>query len=175
MDYSQKYRKAWEADPFLKKWVKPTNDDKKALCFYCKCEINARYSDLVRHGKTDKHQRTEKSITNHGLKQPTISFATTPNEMQRSQAKLALYTAIHISFNSIDHLSAICNKEFNDSKAANFSMHRTKCSNIINNVLAPHFIGTLLADLNESKFSLILDEGMKVAHHFVIRVLTQFF
>lgn len=59
----------------------------------------------------------------------------------------------------MNHLSEICRKTFADSKAGNLALHRTKCANIINNILAPHFIDELLKDLRLSYFSLILDEG----------------
>lgn len=158
-DRVQKYRKAWESDISLKKWIKPTKDQAKAACSYCNCELKAKYTDLIRHTKTVKHQRTTKSINQTNCIQKEISFTPTVTEKQASQAMLALYTAVHTSFSSIDHLGEICNAAFVDSNAANISLHRTKCANIIRNLLAPHFIRKLLADLKDARFSLILDEG----------------
>lgn len=161
---SQKYRKAWESDPLLSKWIKPSKDETKAICMYCKSEMKAKYGDLIRHSKTSKHQKTTQPFKDVCYIQRQLSFEITPTEQQVSQAMLALYTAVHSSFSSMDHLGEICNSAFNDSKAANFTLHRTKCANIITNVLAPHFIQNLLADLKDANFSLILDEGTKATN-----------
>lgn len=158
----QKYRKAWESDSLFKKWVKPVpKDNTMALCIYCKCQIKAKHFDLTRHTQTAKHQKAIKPFNDIELRQPEISFQNVNiSEKQNSQAMLALFVAVHSPFLSVDHLSDLCNIAFKDSKAANFKMHRTKCANIINNVLAPHFIESLLEDINDSHFSLILDEGL---------------
>lgn len=159
--YVQKYRQAWEADPLFKKWIKPLpKDPTKALCFYCKCELSAKRSDLIRHMQTAKHQKAVKPFNQIELKQPEISFKVNAFENQNSQAMLALYITVHSPFQSVDHLSGLCCSAFKDSKAANFKLHRTKCTNIITNILAPHFLENLLKDLSDSHFSLILDEGM---------------
>ncbi|KMQ87143.1 zinc finger protein [Lasius niger] len=42
-------------------------------------------------------------------------------------------------------------------------MHRTKCSEIIKNVLGPHFNNELLSDIGNGKYSLLLDESNDVS------------
>jgi hypothetical protein len=42
-------------------------------------------------------------------------------------------------------------------------MHRTKCTEIINAVLAPYFLKNLVADEGEQRFSLLLDESTDVS------------
>lgn len=120
----------------------------------------AKRCDLIRHLNTAKHQKAVKPFSDIELRQSELSFTTNVSENQISQAMLALYVAVHTPFLSSDHLGTLCNTAFRDSKAANFNLHRTKCSKIITNVLAPHFIDNFLEDLNNSYFSLILDEGM---------------
>lgn len=159
--YQQKYRKAWESEPSFKKWIRPSKDPSKVLCIYCKSEINAKHFDLVRHNVTKKHKKCMEPFNDISLSQPQISFTPgVPTEKQRSQAMIALFTAVHTPFQSMHHLGEMCCKVFSDSKAANINLHRTKCSNIITNVLAPHFIDELLDDLKNSYFSLILDAGL---------------
>lgn len=49
--------------------------------------------------------------------------------------------AEHTSFLTVDHVSEACKVMFSDSSAVkNLKLHRTKCKNIIVNVLAPYFI-----------------------------------
>lgn len=42
-------------------------------------------------------------------------------------------------------------------------MHRTKCANIIKNLLGPHFIQDLKNDVGDNKFSLLLDESTDIS------------
>lgn len=158
--YQQKYCKTWENDLMFKKWLRPGKDITKATCIYCNTQIAARHADLVRHSKTNKHTKTMEPFNNIDLTQKKISFVPeSSTDKQKSQASLALFTAVHTPFVSMDHLSEVCCKVFGDSKGANIKLHRTKCANIITNILGPHFIEDLLEDLQDSYFSLILDEG----------------
>lgn len=142
--YQQKYRKIWESQRELKLWIRPcVSNEKKARCFYCKCDINARYADLMRHAATQKHINAVSSFSDKRHVQPKLNFQITPKTVdpkQKAQGQLALYIASHCSFRNIDHLSGICNNQFADSKASGFSLHKTKCTCIIKNVLAPFFI-----------------------------------
>lgn len=158
--YTQKYRQVWETDPLFKKWIRPSKDSTKAVCIYCHSEIAAKYYDLVRRSETKKHKKTIDPTNSSNMVQPTLEFTPPPiSEEKRCQAMLALYTAVHSSFSSIDHLAEVCCKGFKDSKIPNINLHRTKCANIITNLIAPHFIEKLLQDIKNAKYSLILDEG----------------
>jgi hypothetical protein len=61
-----------------------------------------------------------------------------------------------------DHLIDVCKTSF-VKDAQQMQMHRTKCSNIIKNVLAPYFVENLKADLGNNKFSLLLDESTDIS------------
>ncbi|RXN09313.1 E3 ubiquitin- ligase TRIM39-like isoform X1 [Labeo rohita] len=51
-------------------------------------------------------------------------------------------------------------QHYADSSAAkHFRMHRTKCTEMINGVLAPYFLKRLVSDIGDSKYSLLLDES----------------
>ena len=53
---------------------------------------------------------------------------------------------------------------FSDSTAAShFKMHRTKCTEMINGVLAPYFLKKLVSDVGDQRFSLLLDESTDVS------------
>lgn len=55
-----------------------------------------------------------------------------------AEGALAMYIAEHTSIQAIDHLTELCKNKFCVSK-----IHRTKCTAIIREVLAPHFRSTL--------------------------------
>lgn len=56
--YGKKYRKEWETEKGLKEWIRSVpNDDRKAFCKYCNCEVRAHHGDLVAHAATEKHKK----------------------------------------------------------------------------------------------------------------------
>lgn len=65
---------------------------------------------------------------------------------------------------SVDHLGELCSKCFKDSKATDgLKLHRTKCTEIMKNVLASYFRQELLDDIGNQKFSILLDESTDVS------------
>lgn len=94
-----------KSDSLFKKWVKPLiKDDTQVICIYCKCQINAKRSDLARHMNTAKHQKTIKQFNNTELRQPELSFARNTTEEQNSQTIFALYIADHNPFLSTNQI-----------------------------------------------------------------------
>lgn len=145
--------------------------------------MSARYNDLVRHKDSKKHKEamspfsTQRSETGATIKQTKINFQ--PNEKidhtRESQANIALFVAVHSSFKTVDHLSELCNHTFSDSKNGGFTLHRTKCSQIISNVLAPHFINNLLIDVSDSPYSILIDETTDIAVEKVLGLAIKYF
>lgn len=66
---------------------------------------------------------------------------------------------MHTPLRSVNHLTDLQNKLNEDGVRA----HRTKCGNIIKNVLGPHFHKDLIADIRDSPFSLLLYEFTDVS------------
>ncbi|XP_066941394.1 zinc finger protein 862-like [Macrobrachium rosenbergii] len=84
--------------------------------------------------------------------------------------------AEHTSFLTVDHVSEACKIMFSDSSAVkNMKLHRTKCKNIIVNVLAPHFIVILKADIGAEKYSLIIDESTDISVIKLLGVTVRYF
>lgn len=54
-------------------------------------------------------------------------------------------------------------------------MHRTKCTQIINQVLAPHFRENLVKDIGNQKYSLIFDESTDVSVTKFMGVIVRYF
>jgi hypothetical protein len=42
-------------------------------------------------------------------------------------------------------------------------MHRTKCTTVISNVIAPHFQATLRKSIGDQSFSLLIDESTDIS------------
>ncbi|KAJ4934815.1 hypothetical protein JOQ06_007597 [Pogonophryne albipinna] len=54
-------------------------------------------------------------------------------------------------------------------------MHRTKCTEMINGVLAPYFLKKLVADVGDQRFSLLLDESTDVSVSKYLGVVIRYF
>ncbi|KAL4715295.1 hypothetical protein ACJJTC_010865 [Scirpophaga incertulas] len=78
----------------------------------------------------------------------------------------------HSSVSCIDHLSDLVKSVFPDSKATDdLKIHRTKCTEIIKNVLAPHFVEELLKDIGQQKYSLITSKQLGIVIRYFSRNL----
>lgn len=165
--YAQAYRKSWESIPDLKDWLRPVEKDKtKAYCLYCKCEITAKLSDLRRHTSSVKHVRAAEPFSSSRQRKIPFSQVSDSQRHSTSQAeeRLAMVIAEHTSFLTVDHVSEACKVMFSDSSAVkNLKLHRTKCKNIIVNVLAPYFMKNLREDIGDEKYSLLIDESTDIS------------
>ncbi|XP_046868663.1 uncharacterized protein LOC124461155 [Drosophila willistoni] len=161
-NYKQKVRDVWLRAAEFKAWLrKDPTDATRAYCSYCKCTITAKLSDLHAHGATKKHAA---SMEGH-LQQNKIPFLVElPSRTIEQEAALCLFVAQHCAITSVDHLSNICIKKFDDSSSASkIKLHRTKCTYIIKNALAPHFKDELYKDIGGSRYSLLLDESTDIS------------
>lgn len=173
--YSQKYRTEWENQEEFKNWLKPVvNDATKAFCSFCHSEFFAKLTDIRKHADTKKHKQKSDLIS----KNQQISFSPAPKEnkyTQKAEGKLALFITEHSAISQIDHLSNLCKDVFADSKSADLRIHRTKCTQIINQVLAPHFRENLLKDIGSQKYSVIIDESTDVSVTKFMGIIVRYF
>ncbi|KAL0198379.1 hypothetical protein M9458_006919, partial [Cirrhinus mrigala] len=89
---------------------------------------------------------------------------------------MAMAIAEHCSILSCDHIGKGCKAAFPDSSAAkHFRMHRTKCAEMINGVLAPYFLKRLVSDIGDSKYSLLLDESTDVSVSKYLGIVIRYF
>lgn len=82
---------------------------------------------------------------------------------KKEEARLALFTAAHTSIRVVDHMGQVINHTHKEDDKIH--IHRTKCSQIIKNVLAPHFSGNLKEDLKDQPYSLLIDESTDITVH----------
>ena len=157
--YTQKFRSEWVKEHRFEKWLtRVEGDDSKCYCKFCKVQLAAKLCDLEKHRNTNKHKKASEPF--NSPIQPKILFNPVNNETKLAEAKASLFIAEHCSFKVTDHLCDLCKSCFADSKAIrNFKLHRTKCSAIVCNVLAPHFEMQLKVDIGDSGYSLLLDES----------------
>ncbi|KNC34869.1 hypothetical protein FF38_11114 [Lucilia cuprina] len=157
--YQQKFRREWLDHVKLKGWLTQyENDPSKSYCKYCKCVLAGKLSDLINHSESQKHKS---SASIRGSCWRKLDFKPEKADSSKKQEiALALFTCQHSSNNSVDHLTELCKSNFEDGKQ--IRMYRTKCTNIIKNVLSPHFMKELRIDIGNSKYSILIDESTDV-------------
>ncbi|KAG5338663.1 ZN862 protein, partial [Acromyrmex heyeri] len=78
-------------------------------------------------------------------------------EAKTIDIKLTVHIAIHIAIRDIDHLTNPLRSL--GSSLEKLRMHRTKCSKLISEVIAPALLADLISDIGDSSYSLIVDES----------------
>lgn len=81
------------------------------------------------------------------------------NDEEIRDLKLAFYIASHSSIRTIDHLGELLKDMDGPTSSFNtLELHRTKCSKLIINVIAPCFLKELVQDVGNGAYSIIIDE-----------------
>ena len=157
--YNKKYRKEWEKEDGLKEWIVAVpSDDCVAACKFCKTTIRAHHSDLINHSATEKHKKNAAPFSNvRTLFETGIRKSITQNK-KICDLTLAAHIACHSSIKTIDHLADVVGK-LTDKE---ISLHRTKCTALINKVLGPSMMKELCNDIGDNDYSLIIDESTDI-------------
>lgn len=172
----QKFCLPWTISENFKEWVIQAPESKKALCKFCHVNLLTKKSVLIKHQRSKSH--IDARITIKGTKK--LNVLSDKKELdvkiKVAEARYALYTACHTSISCSNHLIE-CNKEaFPDSEISNsLKSGRTKCSAIIKNVLAPHFLKDLQNDVQDGVFSLIVDESTDVSIIKYLGIVVRYF
>lgn len=176
--YTQKFRESWLKDVNFSKWLTVVESTQGSVskCKLCGIQLQNKYSTLKLHGESKKHKDNEESFCGTSQKKIPFKKVSELKEQRAAEANLSLYVAYHTSINVIDHLSNICSKSFKGHTAADhMQLHRTKCSNIIRNVLGPHFVNLLRVDIGDSPYSLLIDESTDITIHKYLGIIIIYF
>ena len=74
-----------------------------------------------------------------------------------------MFLSCHCAIANCDHLVDMMKNNIGNKNVDDVKMHRSKCTNIIKNILCPHFEEKLKCDISGSKHSLLLDESNDVS------------
>ncbi|XP_025996408.2 uncharacterized protein LOC113005286 [Solenopsis invicta] len=165
--YEQKFRNTWLHDPLFKDWLIAVNSTNGVVgkCNACNRIMTSRYATLKDHGNSKYHKKNLNIILGPKAN-PKIPFVRldTLDATKEAEGKLCLFIAAHTSIRTIDHLNDIYKISFSGINSADYlQLHRTKCSNIIKNVIGPYFIEKLREDIGSSSYSLIIDESTDIS------------
>lgn len=138
-------------------------------------------TSIKNHSKSSGHKN---AVRNTPVRSQSFLSAFTSNkidpidqQVKKAEIKLSGFLAEHnISFLSIDHLETLLKEIFPDSKICQkIKLKRTKATNIIKNVFAPVERGVLTNKLNNSKFSVMIDESTDIACISTMCIVVRFF
>ena len=87
-----------------------------------------------------------------------------------------MFIAKHCSISTIDHLTSLLqNCATKESPLERLKLHKTKCTSIIKNVISPSLLESLISDIGQSKYSLIVDESTDISQNKWMCICVRFF
>ncbi|KYM94184.1 Superoxide dismutase [Cu-Zn] [Cyphomyrmex costatus] len=90
--------------------------------------------------------------------------------------KLAAFVAEHCSINSIDHLGSVVTNLDSKSEFLKFiKLHRTKCTSLMKNVIAPCMLDDLVSDIGNEFYSVIVDESTAADTKKLLYIMIRYF
>ena len=120
-----------------------------------------KLSVLRLHISSAKHRKAIEPMKS----QLKINFPKVKKDLntQKAEFSLAVFVCEHCAIMAVGYLSELCKYRFDDSKYSDIKLHRTKCTIIIKDVLAPHFIQEIVTDLGDQEYSLLIDESTDIS------------
>lgn len=178
----QKYRTEWEKNPEYEKWLRPVKDNPyRAKCIKCNSELVTELGCIKLHLKSKMHT-TSTRATPVSSQSIMASYTSGKHNQLQDDVKLAeiklsaLLAEHNVAFRVIDHFEGVMKNIFPDSKICQkLKLKRTKATNIIKNVIAPSEREVLTAKLNQTKFSVMMDESTDIACESIICVVVRFY
>jgi hypothetical protein len=144
-----------------------------AHCSLCRTNITPRLSNISKHEESAKHKR-QANLVSHNSK---ISLAprNVNDHIKEMELQLALAITCHTSIMAIDHLGEIMVNHGKGSSLEHLKLHRTKCSLLIKEVIAPALYRDLCEDMAGQKYCVILDESTDVSCNKLLCVIIRFY
>ena len=171
--YQKNYCSSWEKDVKLKSWIQRVpRDDTKGTCRFCKSTVRCHYRDLCAHADTEKQkQNAAPCSSRRTLFDVGCARKTEDQSIKVAELKLAVHVACHSSILTSDHLGEIVK----DVSGRDISIHRTKCSALIKNVLCLVIRNDLFMDIQGMPYSLIIDESTDITAEKQFCVIVRYF
>lgn len=180
------FRQQWLEIEEFRLWLREVQHNPTMFyCTYCDKAISGGLSQIHRHGESKIHKENcEKYVPNDSNKELDVPIDETYLKFEERKKSAEIRYAALIADKNIPHETA---KELLDffkdvGKEPNvlkcMSLGRTKCTNIITNVLCPIETDRLIKNINQNKnprFSIFIDETADISNdnrrlfHFFVR------
>ena len=128
----------------LKKNLHTTQEN--AYCKICKKSVSARKAALSQHANTKDH-KLKVSAQSHSRRIVNVIKPKIPDSVRKAELELAVCICCHTSLLAVDHLGEVMKRHAAGSTIGAINLHRTKCSRLIDFVVAPCLKDELKNDL----------------------------
>ena len=145
------------------------SDNTKARCKACNVIVTCGKSELEKHASRVKHIKNVKSVQSNRTVVACFSKKSDKSihidKVKTAEIRLATFFAEHnVAFSTVDHLVPVLKDVFPDSKiASDVTLGRTKCTNIVKNVVAKVETDKTVQTLKGVKFSILVDESTDIS------------
>ncbi|CAI6358544.1 unnamed protein product [Macrosiphum euphorbiae] len=145
-------------------WKKLEKDHLKAKCVVCNVILASGKSELDKHSQGKKHIINSKGIKGTSKILTMFSDIQEP-KIKNNDIKISAFFAEHnLAFHLIDHLTPLLKEIFPDSKIfSKLELHRTKCTSIINKIIAPIETSDITDIISKNPFSVLVDESTDIS------------
>ena len=162
-DCSRKYMKSWEKQY---SWLSESPDGKgSAYCKLCRKSLQAKIWSISKHESSSEH--TNRIKETQQMRPLAVERCTRPEavkcEIKEAEIQIAVGIACHSAILAIDHLGEIMVQHGKGSILGEIQLHRTKCSQLLKNVVSPSLKHELQHDVQGKGFAVLIDESTDVA------------
>ncbi|EZA58879.1 General transcription factor II-I repeat domain-containing protein, partial [Ooceraea biroi] len=169
------FKNEWLDVSNFKLWLREVPDN-ESVCFCAICDksFTARLSQIRRHAESQNHLNTckrkgiETSEVNDDINTDDEDEALLTFDARKKTAEIqfaALIAEKNIPFQTAQDILNFFQEIGQEPKVLkNMNMGRTKCSNIISNVLCPVEIERVVNKLQRTKFSIFIDEASDICN-----------
>lgn len=168
--YKQQFKPHWLENDRLKPWLREVPDKINTFyCLFCNKSITGGLSQIYRHAKAKMHiekqgnYKVETNTLNEQLQvnKPILMF-------ENRKRKAEIQYAAFIAENNIphEHAKMILNffQNIDPHVIKSMRMSRTKCTNIILNVLGPVETDHVVQNIQNTKFSIFIDNTSDISN-----------
>ncbi|XP_023235371.1 uncharacterized protein LOC111634762 [Centruroides sculpturatus] len=129
---------------------------------------------LLAHAKTRKHGEKIRKSAKSNEKLPFEPVIGT--ETKIAELKLSAFVAEHSNINTVNNLTELLPKIDEKPKIiGELKLLRTKCSMQLKNVIGPSVIEELIQDMDNSPFSVIIDESTDISTIKILCIMVKYF
>lgn len=177
----KRYQVKWEEAAEFKGWLTSVKDDAtKAKCTACGTILTAGKSELQKHAQGIKHKKRVKEIANtpkiDDQMAKAASYCSEKTEVRDAEIMIAAAFAEHnIAIHIVEHIVSVFQRAAKDSKILKkVSLARTKCTSIIENVVAKVETEEVIENIKKVPFSVLIDGSTDHTSHKSMCVLVQY-
>lgn len=164
----KRFQAAWLEEEKYKNWLQPVPEDQnKAFCKACCSSFICGKTEINKHSNGVKHKENLKSIENTpNIKSIFQINSSEVNKVKTAEIKISAFFSEHnIAFQTIDHLIPVLKNVLPDSKILeNLTLGRTKCTQIIKEVITPLEEEELINNIKKNSFSILIDESTDITN-----------